>query len=60
MLTYYLQIGSLKGFYLFEHQRVRKRSIEANSKIHETLSAEPEVSFCICNMIIKLVTLTCN
>ncbi|XP_050300640.1 furin-like protease 2 [Anthonomus grandis grandis] len=37
------QIGSLKGFYLFEHQRIRKRSVKANDDIHKTLQSEPQI-----------------
>ncbi|XP_060524028.1 furin-like protease 2 [Cylas formicarius] len=37
------QIGSLKGYYLFEHKKVHKRSIQANDHLHESLISEPQV-----------------
>lgn len=38
------QIGSLKGYYLFEHQRVHKRSVSQSHEHHAKLESEPEVS----------------
>ncbi|KAH1021259.1 hypothetical protein HUJ04_010795 [Dendroctonus ponderosae] len=40
--VHHFQIGSLKGFYLLEHQNIRKRSSVANSVVHKTLSEEPQ------------------
>nr|CAD7261691.1 unnamed protein product [Timema shepardi] len=37
-------IGSLSGYYLFEHQRVRKRSISPNEEHHNNLEQEQHVS----------------
>ncbi|KAK9878880.1 hypothetical protein WA026_003709 [Henosepilachna vigintioctopunctata] len=37
------QVGSLKGFYLFEHNHVHKRSLKANDIHHQKLVDEPEV-----------------
>ncbi|XP_050443201.1 furin-like protease 2 isoform X2 [Adelges cooleyi] len=37
------QIGSLQGFYLFEHKHVHKRSLEFSTVHHEKLMEEPEV-----------------
>uniref|UniRef100_A0A1B6CCM9 furin n=1 Tax=Clastoptera arizonana TaxID=38151 RepID=A0A1B6CCM9_9HEMI len=37
------QIGSLKGFYLFEHPKVHKRSVQVNEEHHEKLSSETQV-----------------
>lgn len=37
------QVGSLKGFYLFEHNRVHKRSLEPNDVHHEKLMNEEKV-----------------
>ncbi|XP_039291346.1 furin-like protease 2 [Nilaparvata lugens] len=37
------QIGALKGFYLFEHQRVHKRSTLHNDEHHGKLHQEPRV-----------------
>jgi Peptidase S8 pro-domain len=38
------QIGSLKGYYLFHHKHVVKRSVNRNELHHNALSSEPEVS----------------
>ncbi|KAK9702476.1 Peptidase S8 pro-domain [Popillia japonica] len=38
------QVGSLKGYYLFEHKHVHKRSTEANDFYHRSLLKEPQVS----------------
>lgn len=37
------QIGNLKGFFLFEHNRVQKRSIDYSHSHHRTLKTDPEV-----------------
>ncbi|XP_045465314.1 furin-like protease 2 isoform X1 [Harmonia axyridis] len=37
------QVGSLKGFYLFEHVHVHKRSLDTSDEHHEKLINEPEV-----------------
>ncbi|XP_024081815.1 furin-like protease 2 isoform X2 [Cimex lectularius] len=37
------QIGNLKGYYLFEHQHVHKRSLSTADEHHEKLSNEPQV-----------------
>nr|XP_018904804.1 PREDICTED: furin-like protease 2 [Bemisia tabaci] len=37
------QIGSLKGFYLFEHNRLRKRSLTASDEHHENLMSEKKI-----------------
>ncbi|XP_059487314.1 furin-like protease 2 [Neocloeon triangulifer] len=37
------QIGELKGFYLFEHSRIHKRSALPNNTYHSNLINEPEV-----------------
>lgn len=37
------KIGSLKGYYLFEHHRVHKRSVSQNHEHHAKLESEPEV-----------------
>lgn len=37
------QVGSLKGFYLFEHEHVHKRSLQADDHHHRKLSSEPQV-----------------
>lgn len=37
------QVGSLKGYYLFEHKHVHKRSLEANDFYHQSLVTEPQV-----------------
>ncbi|XP_056639377.1 furin-like protease 2 isoform X2 [Diorhabda sublineata] len=39
------QIGSLKGFYLFEHEHVRKRSLQAADHHHRNLNDEPQVKW---------------
>uniref|UniRef100_A0A1B6GHW2 furin n=2 Tax=Proconiini TaxID=565685 RepID=A0A1B6GHW2_9HEMI len=39
------QIGSLKGFYLLEHSRVRKRSVSHSEEHHGKLSAESKVAW---------------
>uniref|UniRef100_A0A182IX67 Peptidase S8 pro-domain domain-containing protein n=1 Tax=Anopheles atroparvus TaxID=41427 RepID=A0A182IX67_ANOAO len=36
-------IGSLKGYYLFHHNHVRKRSLDQSDVHHNTLNTEPEV-----------------
>jgi Peptidase S8 pro-domain len=38
------QIGSLKGYYLFHHKHVVKRSVNRNELHHNALNSEPEVS----------------
>uniref|UniRef100_A0A6P7GAF1 Furin-like protease 2 n=1 Tax=Diabrotica virgifera virgifera TaxID=50390 RepID=A0A6P7GAF1_DIAVI len=38
------QIGSLEGFYVFEHEHVRKRSLQASDHHHRKLNDEPQVS----------------
>lgn len=40
---YFLQIGSLDEFYLFEHQHVHKRSIFEDKKYHYRLKSDPQV-----------------
>uniref|UniRef100_A0A2M4DS50 furin n=1 Tax=Anopheles darlingi TaxID=43151 RepID=A0A2M4DS50_ANODA len=37
------QIGSLKGYYLFHHNHVRKRSLDRSEVHHNALNTEPEV-----------------
>ncbi|XP_047506706.1 furin-like protease 2 [Pieris napi] len=37
------QIGSLKGFYLFSHHKVQKRSLEPSHEHHKKLNDEPQV-----------------
>ncbi|XP_072380228.1 furin-like protease 2 isoform X2 [Diabrotica undecimpunctata] len=37
------QIGSLEGFYVFEHEHVRKRSLQASDHHHRKLNDEPQV-----------------
>lgn len=39
------QIGSLKGFYLFEHEHVRKRSLQAADHHHRNLNDEPQIKW---------------
>jgi proprotein convertase subtilisin/kexin type 5 len=39
------QVGSLKGFYLFEHKHVHKRSLQANDFYHRSLISEPQVQW---------------
>uniref|UniRef100_A0A224XI33 furin n=1 Tax=Panstrongylus lignarius TaxID=156445 RepID=A0A224XI33_9HEMI len=39
------QIGSLKGFYLLEHRRLHKRSLNHSHEHHELLSAEDHVQW---------------
>uniref|UniRef100_A0A8D8XPL7 furin n=1 Tax=Cacopsylla melanoneura TaxID=428564 RepID=A0A8D8XPL7_9HEMI len=39
------QIGSLKGYYLFEHQHVHKRSTTQSDTHHSLLSSEPQVDW---------------
>ncbi|ODM97970.1 Furin-like protease 2 [Orchesella cincta] len=36
-------IGSLQNYYLFEHSRIRKRSVELSQEHHQLLSDEPDV-----------------
>lgn len=38
------QVGSLKGFYLFEHNHVHKRSVQPDDHHHRKLTDEPQVS----------------
>lgn len=44
------QIGSLKEFYLFEHQHVHKRSIFVDEKYYSRLKSDPQVI-----LVIKLI-----
>ncbi|XP_041766317.1 furin-like protease 2 isoform X2 [Anopheles merus] len=37
------QIGPLKGYYLFHHNHVRKRSVDRSEAHHNALNTEPEV-----------------
>nr|CAD7586054.1 unnamed protein product [Timema genevievae] len=37
-------IGSLSGYYLFEHQRVRKRSVSPSEEHHHNLGQEQHIS----------------
>lgn len=37
------QIGSLKGYYLFHHRHVSKRSLDSSPVHHEALNSEDEV-----------------
>ena len=37
------QIGSLKNHYLFEHPRIRKRSIQKNHTYHENFKNHPQI-----------------
>ncbi|XP_058061771.1 furin-like protease 2 [Anopheles bellator] len=37
------QIGALKGYYLFHHNHVRKRSLDRSEVHHSALNTEPEV-----------------
>nr|XP_022910704.1 furin-like protease 2 [Onthophagus taurus] len=37
------QVGSLRGFYLFEHSRVHKRSADLNDFYYQSLDDEPRV-----------------
>lgn len=37
------QIGSLRDYYLFEHQHIHKRSLSASDEHHAALSSEPKV-----------------
>lgn len=39
------QIGSLKGFYLFEHQHVHKRSLTQSDTHNSLLTSEPQVQW---------------
>ncbi|XP_065170470.1 furin-like protease 2 isoform X2 [Atheta coriaria] len=39
------QIGSLKGYYLFEHQHVHKRSTYRNEHFHSKLENEPQIQW---------------
>ncbi|KAJ9591868.1 hypothetical protein L9F63_001591, partial [Diploptera punctata] len=36
------EIGSLRGFYLFESERIHKRSLSASAEQHSALSSEPK------------------
>ncbi|KAF6208084.1 hypothetical protein GE061_016534 [Apolygus lucorum] len=38
-----MMIGSLKGYYLLEHQHIHKRSLSKSDYHHEQLSQEPDV-----------------
>lgn len=38
------QIGSLKGYYLFHHRHISKRSLSISDVHHDALNTEPEVS----------------
>ena len=38
------QIGDLENFYLFEHQRLHKRSTAPSDHHHEALAQDPQVS----------------
>nr|CAD7393688.1 unnamed protein product [Timema cristinae] len=42
--VYVCKIGSLSGYYLFEHQRVRKRSVIPSEEHHNNLGQEQHVS----------------
>ncbi|XP_073971450.1 furin-like protease 2 isoform X2 [Rhodnius prolixus] len=39
------QIGSLRGYYLFEHPRVHKRSLTPHQQHHKNLKNEPKVEW---------------
>ncbi|XP_055539465.1 furin-like protease 2 isoform X1 [Wyeomyia smithii] len=41
--TNFGQIGPLKGYYLFHHSHVRKRSLDRSEAHHNALNVEPEV-----------------
>lgn len=41
---YPFQIGSLKGYYLFHHRHISKRSVSISEIHHDALNSEPEVS----------------
>lgn len=41
--TNFGQIGPLKGYYLFHHSHVRKRSLDRSEVHHSALNTEPEV-----------------
>lgn len=41
--TFYLQIGSLKNYYLFHHRNIKKRSLDISDTHHSILNKEPEV-----------------
>lgn len=41
--NFFLQIGSLDEFYLFEHQHVHKRSAQVDEKYHSRLKSDPQV-----------------
>ncbi|CAH0553464.1 unnamed protein product [Brassicogethes aeneus] len=41
------RVGSLQGFYLFEHKHVHKRSLQADDFYHQSLITEPQVSIFI-------------
>lgn len=43
LFCHFLQIGSLEGFYLLEHERVHKRSADPSVHHHEKLVNEPGV-----------------
>lgn len=43
--NFFLQIGSLKNYYLFHHHHVAKRSLDHSEKYHSFLNTEPEVRF---------------
>lgn len=45
IFSIFLQIGSLKGYYLFHHSHVRKRSLDRSEVHHSALNTEPEVSW---------------
>lgn len=42
-LFLFLQIGSLKNYYLFHHNHISKRSIRNSELHHDALNSEPEV-----------------
>jgi hypothetical protein len=50
LILFFFQIGSLQGYYLFEHQHIHKRSLSASEEHHSALSSEPQVSVLRCSV----------
>lgn len=48
------QIGSLRGYYLFEHPRVHKRSLTPHQQHHKNLKNEPKVKFLYSFFVLKI------
>jgi hypothetical protein len=52
----FLQIGSLKNYFLFHHPHVHRRSLTFNETHHENLKKEPEVNSQRNNLMNQIMT----